>query len=96
MTRMPASRGAFGIAVPSIRRGGRTESGQKLTNSRGELLVEKSFTGRKRIRKSFGRLVAATPMPNLIEVQKTSYDKFLQMDVVAENRDPSGLQEVFK
>ena len=58
--------------------------------------MEKSFTGRKRIRKSFGRLVAATPMPNLIEVQKTSYDKFLQMDVVAENRDPSGLQEVFK
>ena len=35
-------------------------------------------------------------MPNLIEVQKTSYDKFLQMDVVAETRDSSGLQEVFK
>ena len=35
-------------------------------------------------------------MPNLIEVQKTSYDKFLQMDVVAEERESSGLQEVFK
>ena len=35
-------------------------------------------------------------MPNLIEVQKTSYDQFLQMDVVAEDRKSSGLQEVFK
>ena len=58
--------------------------------------MEKSFTGRKRIRKNFGRLAAATPMPNLIEVQKTSYDKFLQMGVAAETRDSSGLQEVFK
>ncbi|MDP6883108.1 MAG: DNA-directed RNA polymerase subunit beta [Rhodospirillales bacterium] len=58
--------------------------------------MEKSFTGRKRIRRSFGRLAVAAPVPNLIEVQKTSYDKFLQMDVVAEERESSGLQEVFK
>ena len=34
-------------------------------------------------------------MPNLIEVQKTSYDKFLQMGASAEERSVSGLQEVF-
>ena len=30
-----------------------------------------SFTGRKRVRKSFGRIAAAVDMPNLIEVQKS-------------------------
>ena len=38
----------------------------------------KSFTERKRIRKSFGRIREAVQMPNLIEVQRASYDGFLQ------------------
>src|SRR5712691_10600610 len=55
-----------------------------------------SFTGKKRIRKSFGRVAEVAPMPNLIEVQKSSYDHFLQMGVVPEQRASVGLQEVFK
>ena len=43
-----------------------------------------SFTGKKRIRKSFGRVPEVAPMPNLIEVQKSSYDHFLQMGVAPE------------
>ena len=39
-----------------------------------------SFTGRKRLRKFFGKMVEVAQMPNLIEVQKTSYDQFLQVD----------------
>ncbi len=35
-------------------------------------------------------------MPNLIEVQKTSYDQFLQKDIAAEDRAHFGLQEVLK
>ncbi len=58
--------------------------------------MARSFTGRKRVRKSFGRLAAAVPMPNLIEVQKSSYDQFLQRHVVADQRSSSGLQEVFR
>ncbi|MFV3073945.1 DNA-directed RNA polymerase subunit beta [Niveispirillum fermenti] len=58
--------------------------------------MAKSFTGRKRIRKSFGRIPEVTRMPNLIEVQRSSYDHFLQMDVVPEKRAVLGLQEVFK
>jgi DNA-directed RNA polymerase subunit beta len=58
--------------------------------------MAKSFTGRKRIRKSFGRIPEVAPMPNLIEVQKSSYDHFLQMGVPAEKRTGVGLQEVFK
>jgi DNA-directed RNA polymerase subunit beta len=55
-----------------------------------------SFTGRKRIRKNFGRISAATSMPNLIEVQKNSYDAFLQKEVAAEERRDAGLQAVFR
>src|SRR5476649_1929665 len=55
-----------------------------------------SFNGQKRIRKSFGRIPEVAPMPNLIEVQRSSYDHFLQMGVLAENRGNVGLQEVFK
>jgi DNA-directed RNA polymerase subunit beta len=55
-----------------------------------------TFTGRRRVRKSFGRIAAVAPMPNLIEVQKKSYDQFLQMDIVAEDRENTGLQAVFR
>jgi len=55
-----------------------------------------SFTGRKRVRKSFGRIPEVIEMPNLIEVQKSSYDYFLQMDVIPEDRTSVGLQEVFR
>ncbi|MBI77288.1 MAG: DNA-directed RNA polymerase subunit beta [Rhodospirillaceae bacterium] len=58
--------------------------------------MAKSFTQRKRIRKNFGRLQEATAMPNLIEVQKASYDNFLQINVPAKEREDSGLQAVFK
>src|SRR6202795_633864 len=58
--------------------------------------MTKSFTGRKRIRRDFGRIPEISRMPNLIEVQKSSYDHFLQIGVTAENRADVGLQEVFK
>ncbi len=54
----------------------------------------KTFTGRMRIRKSFGRLEEVVDVPNLIEVQKASYDAFLQMNVKPENRNKFGLQAV--
>jgi len=57
--------------------------------------MAKSFTERKRIRKSFGRIAEVAPMPNLIEVQKTSYDAFLQKGVAAPDRTAFGLEEVF-
>ena len=55
-----------------------------------------SFTGRKRVRKSFGHIPEAAPMPNLIEVQKSSYDQFLQRGVARGNRTDTGLQGVFR
>ncbi|MBV1834326.1 DNA-directed RNA polymerase subunit beta [Novacetimonas pomaceti] len=58
--------------------------------------ITKSFTGRKRIRKSFGRIPEIAPMPNLIDVQRASYEAFLQMNVAPDSRTPTGLQEVFR
>src|ERR1700726_820068 len=55
-----------------------------------------SFNGQKRIRKTFGRIPEVAAMPNLIEVQRSSYDHFLQMGVPAEQRGNVGLHEVFK
>jgi DNA-directed RNA polymerase subunit beta len=55
-----------------------------------------TFVGRKRVRKQFGRISAAVPMPNLIEVQKSSYEQFLQRLTSPDQRTDSGLQEVFK
>ena len=55
-----------------------------------------SFAGRKRLRKNFGRLMTAVEMPNLIEVQKSSYEAFLQRNIPVEERTSTGLQEVFQ
>ncbi|HET9231071.1 MAG TPA: DNA-directed RNA polymerase subunit beta, partial [Vitreimonas sp.] len=55
-----------------------------------------SFTGKKRIRKSYGKIPEAGRMPNLIEVQKSSYDQFLQKDQRSYERIDEGLQAVFK
>jgi len=54
-----------------------------------------SFTGRKRIRRSFGKIREVAEMPNLIEVQRQSYELFLQADLPADQRKMQGLHEVF-
>ncbi|WP_240008022.1 DNA-directed RNA polymerase subunit beta [Pseudaquidulcibacter saccharophilus] len=55
-----------------------------------------SFTGKKRIRKSFGKIHETVTMPNLIEVQKSSYDAFLQMDTPKDQRKDEGIEAVFR
>src|SRR5690349_24565907 len=54
-----------------------------------------SFTGRKRLRKFFGKMHEVAEMPNLIEVQRTSYDQFLQVEKPEGGRVDEGLQAVF-
>ncbi|MFG1284623.1 DNA-directed RNA polymerase subunit beta [Xanthobacter autotrophicus] len=58
--------------------------------------MAQTFTGRKRIRKFFGKIKEVAEMPNLIEVQKASYDQFLQIEEPKGGRDDDGLQAVFK
>jgi DNA-directed RNA polymerase subunit beta len=57
--------------------------------------ISGSVTRHKRIRRSFGRIPETTPMPNLIDVQRASYEAFLQMNTRPDNRTNTGLQEVF-
>ena len=52
-----------------------------------------TLDSRKRVRRTFGHLEEITPMPNLIDVQRSSYDTFLQMDIPVNERGDHGLQE---
>jgi DNA-directed RNA polymerase subunit beta len=49
-----------------------------------------------RVRKNFGKLDKIIEVPNLIDIQKRSYDKFLQRETPTEEREDIGLQAVFK
>jgi DNA-directed RNA polymerase subunit beta len=46
-------------------------------------------------RVDFSKIKTSIPIPNLIEVQKTSYERFLQMDLLPNEREDIGLQTVF-
>jgi len=54
-----------------------------------------TLDSRRRVRRSFGQLAEVTPMPNLIDVQRSSYDTFLQMGISKADREENGLQETF-
>ncbi len=56
--------------------------------------MKESYTSKRRVRKNFGRIDAVSDMPSLIEIQKGSYDSFIQ----AQGAEPCefGLEEVFK
>ena len=57
--------------------------------------MKKSFTLNHNIRKSFGKIPDLVDMPNLLEIQRNSYELFLQKDVKPKDRDDVGLQAVF-
>jgi DNA-directed RNA polymerase subunit beta len=46
-------------------------------------------------RKTFSKIKSFMDLPNLIDVQRRSYERFLQMNLLPEERDESGLQAVF-
>jgi DNA-directed RNA polymerase subunit beta len=47
-------------------------------------------------RVDFSKIYTTAQIPNLIEVQRESYNRFLQMDLIPEERDNIGLQSVFQ
>ena len=58
--------------------------------------MSKRPTANKRIRKSFGKIKKIVEIPDLIGMQRDSYQRFLQMNVAPEKREDIGLQAVFK
>ena len=59
-------------------------------------MAQQIITGRRRVRRKFGRIAEVAEMPNLIEVQKQSYDHFLMVEEPEGGREETGLQAVFK
>ena len=53
-------------------------------------------TSNLRLRRSFGKIKKIIDIPNLIEIQKRSYEEFLQAGVASDQRTDTGLQAVFK
>ena len=60
--------------------------------------MQLSFTQKKNIRKNFGKLVEGLSIPNLIEVQKNSYNEFLESKSIKEQLSDlsKGIDKVFK
>jgi DNA-directed RNA polymerase subunit beta len=58
--------------------------------------MAQTHSGRKRIRKYYGKIAEVTRMPNLIEVQKSSYEYFLRSGEGDHPLDGEGLQGVFQ
>jgi DNA-directed RNA polymerase subunit beta len=50
----------------------------------------------RRVRRDFGKIASIVEIPNLIEIQRNSYEAFLQKDYSPEHREDMGLQAVFK
>jgi DNA-directed RNA polymerase subunit beta len=59
-------------------------------------MAQQTTNGHKRLRKMFGRIDEVAEMPNLIEVQKQSYDQFLMVEEPEGGRQDEGLQAVFR
>ena len=59
-------------------------------------MAQVHVTSNLRIRRSFGKIKKIIEIPNLIEIQKRSYDDFLQVGVSTDDRADVGLQAVFK
>jgi len=58
--------------------------------------MAQAFVGQKRIRRYFGKIREVLEMPNLIEVQKSSYDLFLRSGDGERPRDGEGIQGTFQ
>jgi DNA-directed RNA polymerase subunit beta len=57
--------------------------------------MKRSFTLKHNVRKSFGKIPELLEMPNLLEIQRNSYELFLQKNLKPKDRDDIGLQAVF-
>ncbi len=57
--------------------------------------MTKEINRQRAKRQDFSRITTTLPIPNLIDVQRRSYERFLQMNLLPEERANQGLQSVF-
>ena len=60
------------------------------------MATKESFNTVKRVRKSFAKIESPIETPNLVEIQRKSFELFLQSGLSPEKRESIGLQGVFK
>jgi DNA-directed RNA polymerase subunit beta len=77
--------------LPKPRRLARPRKRRKVTTSMAQAAI-----GQKRIRRYYGKIREVLEMPNLIEVQKSSYDLFLRSGDAPQPSDGEGIQGVFQ
>ena len=53
-------------------------------------------TSKVNIRRSFGKIKDIVPVPNLIEIQSSSFNDFVQLDYLPEERKPVGIERVLR
>ena len=58
--------------------------------------MAQSYLGQKRLRRYYGKIREVLEMPNLIEVQRSSYEQFLQRETRPGLRRDEGVEAVFK
>src|SRR5436309_671717 len=91
MPMMMAGGAMAGAAAAPARRG---EGGLLTQMTSEEQSIPTNGNGRERV--NFSKIHTAIPIPNLIEVQKRSYERFLQIYTAPADREDTGLQAVFK
>src|SRR3954470_18472273 len=63
--------------------------------SRGSPRMPTAIQQNFSLRKNFAKIKSLVPIPNLIDIQRKSYEKFLQFTADPEKREAMGLQAVF-
>ena len=81
---------------PRVRRASRVSETCRARSRPGRPNARRTVQNNFRVRKSFAKIQKIIDIPNLINIQKQSYEKFLQADVAPDKREDVGLQGVFK
>ena len=73
-----------------------SSNSSQISGTNGATPLIQALTGQNRIRRYYGKIREVLDMPNLIEVQKSSYDLFLNSGDEPEPTDGFGIQGVFQ
>lgn len=86
------------LSTPYLGRGvtGDPTVGATVENMKGSYRMAQTYLGQKRLRKYYGKIREVLEMPNLIEVQKASYDLFLKSGDQPMPMDGEGINAVFQ
>ena len=92
---MKARHGSY-LAISYGGAAGTRQCARPVRKLKGTISMAQSYLGQKRLRKYYGKIREVLDMPNLIEVQKSSYDLFLRSGEAEIPTDGEGIKGVFQ